>query len=94
MPPADRRTLLAAGLSDPHEDVLEEAIAAHITLFHTLTSEEQDAARARRSLLESAPTFHARERANVLMELLSAAGRPVITEAASPALHLRAGVAT
>lgn len=92
VPPVERWTLLGAGLSDPHEDVLEEAIAAHIALFHTLTDDERNAARARRSLLETGPTFQVRERANVLAEMLSA---PVDHPAATPAVRaIEAGVGT
>lgn len=92
VPAPDRRALLREGLWDPHEDVLEEAIAAHIALFHTLTELERQTARDRRPLLEEGPTFQVRERANVLAEMLNApVDQPAI---APPPSVLEAGVQT
>jgi hypothetical protein len=90
--PGARRPLLQAGLSDGHEDVLEEAVAAHITLFDHLTDGELEAARTHLSDLQRSQTYHVRERANALAELLaSRAGRAVaVPDNEEP---LQAGVA-
>jgi hypothetical protein len=68
--PRDRHALLGTGLTDPHEDVLEEAVAAHIAMFDRLTGDELRTVGERLSALRSGPTYHVRERANALAELL------------------------
>jgi L-ascorbate metabolism protein UlaG (beta-lactamase superfamily) len=65
--------ILAAGLVDEHEDVLEWALRAHIQLFHELKPENRDAVAARVRELLVYPNFHVRRRANALMELCGGA---------------------
>jgi L-ascorbate metabolism protein UlaG (beta-lactamase superfamily) len=65
----ERETILAAGLADEHEDVLEWAVIAHIYLFDRLDPANRRDARQRLPALLTHSNFHVRSRANVLAEL-------------------------
>lgn len=66
---AESSTILAAGLADEHEDVLEWAVIAHIHLFDRLDPANRRDAGQRLPALLTHSNFHVRSRANVLAEL-------------------------
>jgi hypothetical protein len=63
--------LLRIGLDDPHEDVTEWAIRAHIDLFDTLDAGQRDDLKRALPRLLTHTTYQVRDRASVLAELLA-----------------------
>lgn len=61
--------LLAAGLADGHEDVLEWAVLCHIHLFDALEPASRREVATRLPSLLAHSNYHVRERANALTEL-------------------------